>query len=96
MLRALVVAFVGVVFAACPPCIPNGTSCQFDCSTNADCKDGKLCMHEHAHDGNLDICVAPCTVSDAGFPSFACPDSPAGTACRKDDGSIFCPIPGQR
>lgn len=83
-------------FAACPPCIPNGSSCQFECATNADCKDGKLCMHEHAHDGNLDICVAPCTYSATAAPSFRCPDSPDGSACKKDDGSTFCPNPGGR
>ena len=92
ILLALVAAAV-CVLAACSPCSfsLHNLGCVHECSTTADCDAGMVCVHEHAHDLELDTCEAPCTYSDAGAPSFSCPDSPSGTACKNDDGTPFCP-----
>lgn len=88
----LILAAAGAcALAACWPCMPDGTSCVRECSTSGDCLAGQVCVHEHAHDLDLDTCEAPCTYSDAGTPSFSCPDSPLGAACTTDDGQPFCP-----
>lgn len=72
-------------------CASSGTH---TCDTNADCAEGLVCIHEHAHDIDADTCQRPCKdSSDCEAPdTCACPDSPAGTACETDDGgfSKFC------
>lgn len=92
----LALALVGAPACSRDKCTPlqkfeGWTTCIHECTTSKDCADGLVCVHEHAHDLLLDTCEAPCTYSDAGTPSFSCPDSPLGTACTTDDGQPFCP-----
>ncbi|GMU04680.1 hypothetical protein [Corallococcus caeni] len=70
------------------------TTGTHSCDTNADCPEGRVCIHEHAHDIDADTCQQPCAdSSQCDAPDVcACPDSPSGTACRTDDGgfSRYC------
>ena len=86
----LAVAGTGLLLA-CMPCSFDSSACVHECSTSRDCPSGQVCVHEHAHDLDLDTCENPCTYTDAGMASFRCLDSPLGTACRTDDGTPFCP-----
>jgi hypothetical protein len=88
-LKIILLVAAAALLAGCP-CLPGQTACRYECGTTAQCPTGKVCVHEHAHGGNLDTCEDPCTHSDAGVPSYQCPDSPAGSACTTDDGGVFC------
>jgi hypothetical protein len=80
-----------LALSGCNLCLRGDASCVHECNTSADCADGKVCVHEHAHDADRDTCENPCVYDEAGHPNFYCPDSPLGTACRTDDDQPFCP-----
>lgn len=67
-----------------------------DCATSAECRGGRVCVHQHTSEIDQDTCEAPCTDPRLNGPDTGCD---AGAVCssgdlhaRNDSGgtALFC------
>lgn len=77
-----------ILCVALAPACPVIGGCRDRCDSDAQCADGRVCMHiaPGPDDGSND-CVRPCSAwgadHECGGAQCYCPDSPAGIRCQR-------------